>query len=200
MLSPKMLATLNDQIKHEFFSSNIYLAMSSWCSAKGLRGSARFLEHHADEEMVHMRKIFNYINETDAQAVVPALEQPPTVPIQTTHHDRSCVHVETDERKLTHAAPPRKCGSATTQCGGNPRQLTWRGAAPLHTVYPCRSARPDAPVDTSRMRPLPRSHVALATRKPSRDRPARSTNAPNAHPYRDRPLASVDRPCAGGAR
>jgi hypothetical protein len=48
--------------------------------------------------------------------------------------DRPCVHVETDERRLTHAAPPRKCGSATTRCGGNPRQRTWRGAAPLHTV------------------------------------------------------------------
>jgi ferritin len=77
MLSPKMLAMLNEQIKHEFLSSNIYLAMSSWCAAKGLRGSARFLEHHADEEMMHMRKIFSYINETDAQALVPALEQPP---------------------------------------------------------------------------------------------------------------------------
>ncbi len=77
MFSPKMLALLNEQIKHEFMSSNIYLAMSSWCSAKGLRGSARFLEHHADEEMKHMRKIFSYLNETGAQAVVPALEQPP---------------------------------------------------------------------------------------------------------------------------
>ena len=48
--------------------------------------------------------------------------------------DRSCVHVETDERRLTHAAPPRKCGSAATGCGSNPRQLTRRGAAPLHTV------------------------------------------------------------------
>ena len=48
--------------------------------------------------------------------------------------DRSCVHVETDERKLTHAAPPRNCGSATARCGDNPRQLTWWGAASLHTV------------------------------------------------------------------
>ena len=56
-------------------------------------------------------------------------------------------------------------------------------------VYPARSARTDAPVDTSRMRPLPGSPRSWATRGPSRDRPARSTNAPHAHPYRDRPLS-----------
>jgi ferritin len=77
MLSPKMLAKLNEQIGHEFYSSNLYLAMSSWCAAQALRGSAKFLEVHADEELRHMRKLFAYVNDSDAQAIVPALEQPP---------------------------------------------------------------------------------------------------------------------------
>jgi len=54
-------------------------------------------------------------------------------------------------------------------------------------AYPNRSARTDAPVDTSRMQPLPGSPRSWATREPSRNRPARSTNAPHAHPWRDRP-------------
>jgi ferritin len=77
MLSPSMLSKLNEQIVHEFYSSNLYLAMSSWCAVKGLRGSAKFLETHADEEMGHMRKLFAYVNDTGAQALVPGLEQPP---------------------------------------------------------------------------------------------------------------------------
>jgi len=77
MLSPTMVAKLNEQIAHEFYSSNLYLAMSSWFGAQSLKGSARFLEAHADEEMMHMRKVFAYLNDSEGQAIVPALEQPP---------------------------------------------------------------------------------------------------------------------------
>jgi len=77
MLSEKILRLLNEQIGHEFYSANFYLAMSSWAGAKGLRGSAAFLEKHSDEEMTHMRKLFAYVNDTGAQAVVPELPRPP---------------------------------------------------------------------------------------------------------------------------
>jgi len=79
MLSPTMLTKLNEQIGHEYYSANLYLAMSSWCAAKALRGSARFLEGHADEELGHMRKLFTYVNDTGAQAIVPAIPQPPAM-------------------------------------------------------------------------------------------------------------------------
>jgi len=77
MLSPKMLAKLNEQIAHEFYCSNLYLAVSSWFATQTLRGSARFLEAHADEEMMHMRKVFSYVNDSGGQAIVPGLDQPP---------------------------------------------------------------------------------------------------------------------------
>jgi ferritin len=77
MPSSGMFSKLNEQIGHEFYSSNIYLAMSAWCAAKALRGSARFFEGHADEEMVHMRKLFAYVLDVGGQAIVPALAQPP---------------------------------------------------------------------------------------------------------------------------
>jgi ferritin len=76
MPSAAMLSKLNEQLGHEFYSSNLYLAMSAWCAVKGLRGSARFLEHHADEEMTHMRKFFAYIGDVGDQAIVPSLAQP----------------------------------------------------------------------------------------------------------------------------
>ncbi len=77
MLSQEILDKLNNQIDVEFYSSNLYLQMSSWCEANNYTGAAKFLMEHADEEMEHMRRIFKYINDTGAQAIIPALEQPP---------------------------------------------------------------------------------------------------------------------------
>ena len=78
MLSKKMLKMLNDQVNLEFYSSNIYLQMSSWCDNKGLSGSAKFLKLHADEEMMHMNKLFDYINESDGMALVGSIKEPPS--------------------------------------------------------------------------------------------------------------------------
>ncbi|MCG8512075.1 MAG: ferritin, partial [Rhodospirillales bacterium] len=63
MLSPAMVDMLNGQINLEFFSSNVYLQMGSWCDNEGLEGCASFLTLHADEEMEHMRRIWTYVNE-----------------------------------------------------------------------------------------------------------------------------------------
>ncbi len=77
MLSQNLLSKLNHQIALEDYSANLYLAMSSWCSYKGLNGAAKFLEAHSDEEHAHMRKIFSYINETGSMAIVSSIEKPP---------------------------------------------------------------------------------------------------------------------------
>ncbi len=76
MLSKKMLQMLNDQINLEFYSSNIYLQMSSWCDNKGLPGCSKFLKLHAEEEMMHMNKLFDYVNESDGMALVGAIKEP----------------------------------------------------------------------------------------------------------------------------
>src|SRR5512140_3528076 len=77
MLSEKMLDLLTEQISHEYYSANLYLAMSSWCAFRGLRGSSAFLQKHSDEELGHMRKLFSYIADTGALAVVPEVPKPP---------------------------------------------------------------------------------------------------------------------------
>ncbi|PIE02694.1 MAG: ferritin [Acidobacteria bacterium] len=77
MLSKKMLDMLNKQITVEFYSSNLYLQMSSWCEAQGFEGSASFLAKHSIEEREHMMRLFRYINETGAQALIDRLDKPP---------------------------------------------------------------------------------------------------------------------------
>ncbi len=76
MLSEKILKLLTEQISHEYYSANLYLAMSSWCGYKGLRGSAGFLQKHSDEELGHMRRLFSYVADTGAQAIVPEVRKP----------------------------------------------------------------------------------------------------------------------------
>ena len=76
MLSENLLQKLNTQVTLEFYSSNLYLQMSAWCDYKGLRGSAKFFKEHAVEEMAHMQKIFGYIQDTGALAIIDAIEKP----------------------------------------------------------------------------------------------------------------------------
>ena len=76
MLSNKIKNSLNEQIKLEFETSNIYLQMSSWASSEGLDGISKFMYKHSREEIEHMHKLFEYINKTGSMAIIPALSQP----------------------------------------------------------------------------------------------------------------------------
>ena len=77
MLSNNVVKLLNDQMNLEFYSSNLYLQMSAWCEQNGFEGTAKFLAAHAVEEMQHMRKLFTYLNETGALAVIAEIDAPP---------------------------------------------------------------------------------------------------------------------------
>ena len=76
MLSKNITQLLNKQINLEFYSSNLYLQMRSWCDANSFEGCARFLQQHADEEMQHMHRLFNYVNEAGSMALIGAIDEP----------------------------------------------------------------------------------------------------------------------------
>ena len=76
MLKNKIEKALNNQIKSEAQSSQIYLAMASWAETQGLGGTAQFLYKHSDEERMHMLKLVQYVNERGGKAIVPQLDQP----------------------------------------------------------------------------------------------------------------------------
>lgn len=77
MLSQTIIDRLNQQINLEIYSSHLYLQMSSWCAYKSLEGCATFLSQHADEEMMHMRRLLNYLQETGAFATINGMQAPP---------------------------------------------------------------------------------------------------------------------------
>jgi ferritin len=76
MLSETLLRLLNEQIGHEFESANLYLQMSSWCATNGFEGCASFFREHSHEEMEHMFRVFDYVNEAGGMATVPQLAKP----------------------------------------------------------------------------------------------------------------------------
>lgn len=76
MLSPAMTERLNQQINLEFYSSNLYLQMAAWADHHGLEGCAVFLKEHANEEMQHMQKLFDYILETGALPILGSIDAP----------------------------------------------------------------------------------------------------------------------------
>lgn len=78
MLSKKIETVLNEQIVIEGFSSNYYLSIASFLDNKGYPGASKFFYSHAEEERMHMLKLFTYINERGGYALVPAFKAPPT--------------------------------------------------------------------------------------------------------------------------
>lgn len=76
MLSKSIEKELNNQVKFEADSSQIYLAMASWAESQGFNGTVNFLYSHSDEERQHMLKLIKYINDRGGVAIIPALEKP----------------------------------------------------------------------------------------------------------------------------
>ena len=68
-LLPDTEILLNKQIEMEGKSSAYYLSMASWCHMMGYANAAKYLYTHADEERMHMMKIFQYVNEAGGHAI-----------------------------------------------------------------------------------------------------------------------------------
>ncbi len=78
MLSKTVQAALNEQIRIEAESSQVYLAMASWAEIQpGINNVTEFFYKHSDEERMHMLKLIHFVNERGGFATVPALPQPP---------------------------------------------------------------------------------------------------------------------------
>ena len=77
MLLEKIEQALNEQIKIEAESSQVYLSMASWAEIQGFEGVASFMYMHSDEERMHMLKLAKFVNERGGHAKVSALQAPP---------------------------------------------------------------------------------------------------------------------------
>ncbi|TRX04520.1 ferritin [Flavobacterium gawalongense] len=76
MLSKNIENSLNNQIRIEAESSQIYLSMASWAETHGLEGISKFMYAQSDEERMHMLKLMKFINERGGHAQVSELKAP----------------------------------------------------------------------------------------------------------------------------
>jgi ferritin len=76
MVSKKIEKALNDQIRLESESSQLYLAMACWAEANGFEGVSEFMYDQSDEERQHMLKIIKFLNNRGGTTVVTELSAP----------------------------------------------------------------------------------------------------------------------------
>lgn len=79
MISAKMQDALNEQVNKEFFSAYMYLAMSGYCNTLGLPGFAHWMRMQYEEEIMHVTKMYDYIQDQGGEVHLKAIEQPEQV-------------------------------------------------------------------------------------------------------------------------
>lgn len=72
-----MVQKLNLQINRDFYSSNLYLRLSNWCSEQSLTGAATFLRKQAQCNVTQMMRIFNFMKQAGANPFVGSIEALP---------------------------------------------------------------------------------------------------------------------------
>lgn len=70
-LQPNIISILNSQIKNELQSSQIYRGMACWLDNAGWTNASKYFIIAADEELVHMNKIYEYLFSKNCKAVTP---------------------------------------------------------------------------------------------------------------------------------
>ncbi len=78
MLNDKMQDALCEQINAELYSAYLYMSMVSYFDSLNLVGASHWMRLQTQEELSHVVKLFDYINERGGRAVLKAIEGPPT--------------------------------------------------------------------------------------------------------------------------
>ncbi len=78
MISQKMADALNEQVKNEFYSYWLYLAMAFQFELMNLKVFAQWFRLQAEEEREHAMKIAQYLLDQGAQVRLRALPEPKT--------------------------------------------------------------------------------------------------------------------------
>ena len=75
-MSTVVLEALNQQINAELGASYEYLAMSAWCTAQNLHGSARWLRLQSQEEYGHAMKLYDFVLDRGGEVALKAMAAP----------------------------------------------------------------------------------------------------------------------------
>lgn len=76
MMNAKIFKALNEQIKHELYSSYLYLSMASYFENIPLEGFYKWFRKQAAEEHEHAMKIYDYILDRNMHVDLQAIDKP----------------------------------------------------------------------------------------------------------------------------
>jgi len=77
MMSSQVQDAFNEQMKHEFYSSYLYLSMSAYLDAANLPGLAKWMRAQAREEAKHALKIFDHLIDRGGKVQLHPIGRPP---------------------------------------------------------------------------------------------------------------------------
>lgn len=97
-MTSALATAINEQIRAEFQSAYLYLAMSAWCAENNLPGVAHWLRMQWQEETLHAVKFIDFLHDRSAAVHLLALEEPTR-----TYRDAADVfeHVRQHEQSIT---------------------------------------------------------------------------------------------------
>lgn len=78
MISKKIEDALNQQINNELYSSYLYLSMEAYFTSVNLSGFANWMMVQTKEELAHVTKLYDFINERGGRITLKAIAAPPT--------------------------------------------------------------------------------------------------------------------------
>lgn len=77
MVSSPVEKAVNEQIKHELYSSYLYLGMSSFCTERNFPGFGKWLLVQSGEERSHAMKMYGYLHQHGNHVELQAIDKPP---------------------------------------------------------------------------------------------------------------------------
>lgn len=77
MMEKNLQDLMNKQIQAEFYSAQLYLAMSAYSESENFKGIAQWLKVQYEEETSHGMKLLHYIQERGGEVELKAIEAPP---------------------------------------------------------------------------------------------------------------------------
>jgi len=75
-MNATLAEAINEQIRAEFHSAYVYLAMSAWAAENNLPGTAHWLRMQWQEETMHAAKFFDFMHSRNASVHLLAIDEP----------------------------------------------------------------------------------------------------------------------------
>ncbi len=78
MISKTMSDAINVQINAELYSSYLYLSMAAYFESVNLSGGAHWMNIQVKEELGHVMKFYNFVNERRGRVELTGVQGPPS--------------------------------------------------------------------------------------------------------------------------